>query len=269
MSRVDRREFLATVVGGVTGLVKPSSWCAGVVGAGVPRGPRRIFASSGGVAVSSNLLLMHYLLRLTDRPDPVITFLPTAQADSSTAIRQWYELMNELPCRPRHLGVFGNSSQMRAFGPRLLASDIVFVGPGSTLNAIALWRAQGIDQLLRAAWERGIILAGESAGLICWFEQGVTDSRPERLTAMQGLGFLTGSACPHYDAEAARRPSFHRMLTSGEIKPGYGCDNWTALLFEDDRLARVVASRPGKNVYRVRVSEGRVVETPLAVELLS
>jgi peptidase E len=262
MTQPSRREFLATTataLAAYAGLpsLRPSPGIAHVT--------RRIFTSSGGVAVSSNLRLMRYLLALTGKEEPVITFLPTAQADSAFAIRQWYELMNDLPCRPRHLGVFGSSRQMAAFGPRLLSSDIIFVGPGSTLNAIALWKAQGIDSMLRTAWERGIILSGESAGLVCWFEQGVTDSRPERLTAMDGLGFLPGSVCPHYDSERERRPNFRRMVQAGEIKPGYGCDDWTGMLFEDARLVRVVASRPGKLVYRVSIANGIVSESALPV----
>jgi peptidase E len=158
---------------------------------------------------------------------------------------------------------------MKDFEPRLLSADVIFVGPGSTLNMLALWKAQGVDLILRKAWEQGIILSGESAGLNCWFEQSVTDSRPERLTSMDGLGFLKGSVCPHYDSERERKPSYHRMLQSGEVKDGIACDNWVGLLFEGDVLTRVVASRPDKTAYRVRLDGGRVVEEALKPELLS
>ncbi len=234
-----------------------------------PNTKRRIFAAGGGLAAPNNLLLMNYLFALTGKREPVICFLPTPQGDSSSAIMNWYELMNELPCKPRHLRVYGNSSQMKAFEPRLLSSDIIFVGPGSTLNAIALWKAQGVDVMLRKAWENGVVLSGESAGLNCWFEQSVTDSRPERLTAMDGLGFLKGSVCPHYDSEKERKPSYHRMLQSGEIKDGIAVDNWVGLLFENDQLIKTVASRPDKKAYRVRVEQGKVVESALPVELLT
>jgi len=205
---------------------------------------------------------------LTGKTDPTICFLPTPQGDNPSAVMSWYELMNDLPCEPRHLRVYGNSSQMKAFEPRLLSYDIIFVGPGSTLNAMALWKAQGVDLMLRKAWEKGVILSGESAGLNCWFEQSVTDSRPERLTGMEGLGILKGSVCPHYDSEKERRPSYHRMLQSGELKNGFAVDNWVGLLFEDQSLSRIVASRPEKKAYKVTLEKGKVVETALAVEML-
>jgi peptidase E len=158
---------------------------------------------------------------------------------------------------------------MKAFEPALLGSDIILVGPGSTLNAIALWKAQGVDLMLRKAWQKGVILSGESAGLNCWFEQSVTDSRPERLSAMEGLGFLKGSVCPHYDSERERKPSYHRMLLSGEVKEGIAVDNWVGLHFEDDALKEVVASRADKKAYRVRLEKGVVTETALPTKLLA
>jgi peptidase E len=211
---------------------------------------------------------MRYLLALTGKKEPVIYFLPTATGDSASTVMNWYELMNELPCRPRHLRLFGSSRLMKDFGPRLLSADAVFVGPGSTLNMLALWKAQGVDSILRRAWEQGVVLSGESAGLNCWFEQSVTDSRPERLTAMDGLGFLKGSICPHYDSERQRRPSYHQMLQTGEVKDGIACDDFVALLFEGEALTRVVSSRPEKTAYRVRLAGGKVVEEPLAAEFL-
>jgi peptidase E len=211
---------------------------------------------------------MQYLLALTGKKDPLVYLLPTATGDSAPGVMIWYELMSELPCRPRHLRVFGSSSQMKDFEPRLLSADVIFVGPGSTLNMLALWRAQGVDSILRKAWERGIILSGESAGLNCWFEQSVTDSRPERLTAMDGLGFLKGSVCPHYDSERQRKPSYHKMLQDGEVRDGIACDNWVGLLFEGEALTRVVASRPEKTAYRVRLVGGKVVEEAMMAEFL-
>lgn len=258
---LNRRHFLAGTVALPLAL---SSATAQQGGAPV----RRIFAAGGGLTASNNLLLMEYLLRLTGKENPIVCLLPTAQGDNATGVMLWYELMNRLPCRPRHLRLFGSSRLMAEFGPQLLASDAVFVGPGSTLNMLALWQAQGVDAILRTAWERGIILAGESAGLNCWFEQSVTDSRPERLTAMGGLGFLPGSVCPHYDSERERRPGYHRMIQSGEIGEGIACEDWVALLYEGTTLVRAVASRPEKQAYRVRLVAGRVDEQPISTQFL-
>ncbi len=261
---LDRRTFLGSAAAGSLSLTSPLT-----AAKLAPPSKRRIFAGGGGLTASNNLLLMEQLIALTGKDNPIIYFLPTAQGDSPTAVMFWYELMNRLPCRPRHLRLFGNSRLMAEFAPRLLAADAIFVGPGSTLNMLALWKAQGVDAILRSAWERGIILSGESAGLNCWFEQSVTDSRPERLTAMTGLGLLPGSVCPHYDSEEARRPAFHAMIKSGEIKEGIACDDWVALLYEDQRLVRVVAARADRKAYRVRLIDGVVREEPIVPELLA
>jgi len=262
--RFNRRQFLAAAAAASVPLVWSSP--LGAQEKSTPK--RRIFAGGGGLTASNNLLLMEYLLALTGKKDPVVCFLPTATGDSASTIVSWYELMNGLPCRPKHLRVFGSSQLMKEFGPRLLSADAIFVGPGSTLNTLALWRAQGVDLILRKAWEQGVILSGESAGLNCWFEQSVTDSRPERLTAMDGLGFLKGSVCPHYDSERERRPSYHKMLQAGELKDGIACDNWVGLLYEGEALTRVVASRPEKTAYRVRLVGGKVVEEAMTAEFL-
>jgi dipeptidase E len=262
--RYNRRRFITTAAAASIPLLWPSRLTAQEK----PAAKRRIFAGGGGLTASNNLLLMEYLLALTGKKDPVVYFLPTATGDSPSTVMQWYELMNGLPCRPKHLRVFGSSRLMKDFGPRLLSADAIFVGPGSTLNMLALWRAQGVDLILRKAWEQGIILSGESAGVNCWFEQSVTDSRPERLTAMGGLGFLKGSVCPHYDSERQRKPSYHQMLQAGEIKEGIALDDWVGLLYEGEVLKNVVSSRPEKTAYRVRLAGGKVVEEALTAEFL-
>jgi peptidase E len=121
---------------------------------------------------------------------------------------------------------------------------------------------------LRTAWERGIVLAGLSAGAICWFEQGVTDSVPGRLGVLSGLGLLAGSCCPHYDGEAERRPGYHRLLLSGEIAPGFGVEDGVALHFSDQALQCVVSSRPQARAYRVEVNGGQVQEQALSSTFL-
>jgi peptidase E len=262
--RFNRRQFIAAA----TAASVPLAWSSPLAAQEKPAPKRRIFAGGGGLTASNNLLLMEYLLALTGKKDPVVYFLPTATGDSPSTVMAWYELTSGLPCRPKHLRLFGSSRLMSEFGPRLLSADAIFVGPGSTLNMLALWRAQGVDVILKKAWEQGIILSGESAGLNCWFEQSVTDSRPERLTAMDGLGFLKGSVCPHYDSERQRKPSYHQMLQAGEVKDGIACDDWVGLLFEGEALTRVVSSRPGKAAYRVRLVGGKAVEEAMPAEFL-
>jgi peptidase E len=146
----------------------------------------------------------------------------------------------------------------------VLGQDVILVGGGNTANMLAIWRVHGFDALLREAWEQGIVLTGWSAGMICWFEAGVTDSFGPQLDGMRdGLGFLSGSACPHYDDEELRRP-FYRRLVDGGFPPGYAADTGVGLHFAGTELAEVVSPREGATAYRVEPG----AETPLPAEVL-
>jgi peptidase E len=149
-----------------------------------------------------------------------------------------------------------------------LSMDGIVVSGGNTLNQQAIWRAQGIDRVLREAWDRGIVLGGASAGSLCWFEEGTTDSRPRELTKVECLGFLRGSHSPHYDAEEVRRPTYHRLIRSGELKPGYACDNNAGIYFQDNEVSRVVATREGSRAYYVSLRNGDIVEEVLEPEII-
>ena len=131
--------------------------------------------------------------------------------------------------------------------------DGIVCSGGNTLNQQAIWKAQGIDVVLSEAWDRGIVLGGASAGSLCWFEEGTTDSRPKELSIVKCLGFLKGSHSPHYDAEPGRRPLYQKLIGSGQMKPGYACDNDAGIYFEDNEVKRVVAhARGGEGVLRQR-----------------
>jgi peptidase E len=150
----------------------------------------------------------------------------------------------------------------------LTSQDIVYVGGGNTANMLAVWRVHGVDRMLKAAWERGVILTGVSAGMICWFEAGVTDSFGPLAALRDGLGFLSGSACPHYDGETDRRPTYQGLVRAG-FPEGYAADDGAALHFAGTALEACVAGRPGARVYRVGAMGQTIVETPLPVRLLS
>lgn len=237
--------------------------------AGDPIPPlRRIFAAGGGIMGSNAPWpLMRYILSLTGKPEPVVVCLPTARGDHLENIVAWYEMMNQLPCRPRHLRLFGPTKDLRDFEQQLLAADVIFVQGGNTLNMLATWKAQGVDAILRKAWERGILLAGESAGMVCWFEQTVTDSRPGGLTALDGLGWLKGGACPHYHTDSQRKPAFQKLLTDGG-KDGVACDDGAGLLFEGEKLVKVVTVSEKATAYTLRHHGAQVVEEPMKAELL-
>jgi peptidase E len=133
---------------------------------------------------------------------------------------------------------------------------------------LAVWREWGVPDLLREAWDSGVVLAGVSAGAICWFEQGLTDSWAGELRPLECLGFLPGSCCPHYDGEAERRPSFHRLLARGELGAGVAIEDWTGIHFSGTAINRVVSAKSGGRAYSVRAVNGSVQEVPLPVDYL-
>ena len=198
--------------------------------------------SDGGDALDG------FVLGLAGRERPRICFLSTATGDSADYVVRFYEAFRER-AEPSHLELFGRPRRdIRDF---LLAQDVVYVGGGNTANMLAIWRVHGIDAVLREAWERGIVLAGISAGSICWFEGGVTDSFGDELAPLPCLGFLPGSNCPHYDSEPQRRPTYRRLVDAGELPPGLAAEDGVGLHFVGIELAEAVAGRPDARAFRV------------------
>jgi peptidase E len=235
----------------------------------MPKAAQIVAMGGGGFSMEpENLALDRYVLSLTETERPKVTFVATASGDSDSYIERFYTSFRTLPCEPSHLSVFKPTySDLRSF---VLEQDVIYVGGGSTRNLLVLWREWGLDVVFKEAMNAGVILAGLSAGSICWFEQGVTDSvEPGRLHAIPCLGFLPGSNCPHYDGEPERRPSYHRLLREGRIRAGYAADDGAGLHFVGGKLVRCVSSRPAARVYRVEVSSSGVEETPLEQTLLS
>lgn len=259
-----RRDFVATTVATVCCCVGRGS------GAAAEHAPaRRILAIGGGTlnSVDRDRRLLRYVLSLIGRPTPTFCLLPTASGDSAEQIVNWYEIASGLDCRPRHVRLFGPPGRLASFKQPLLEADAIFVSGGNTLNMLAVWRDQGIDATLRRAWEQGTVLAGESAGMNCWFERSVTDSRAEGLTGMAGMGWLPGSVCPHYN-NPQRRPAYHELLLGGSMPGGIACDDGVGVLFEGTEFMKAVAISDTAKARRVDVRDGRVVEDDLPTELL-
>lgn len=211
-----------------------------------------------------NPLLDAYIVNASPVDNPRICFLPTACGDAQARIDQFYEAFGKLECRPTHLSLFRDPSGREE---QIRDSDILYVGGGNTRIMLAVWKLYGVDRLVREAWEKGTVLAGLSAGAICWFEEGVTDSDGP-LGVMDCLGFLPGSCVPHYDGEAQRRPTFHCLLEDGNIRPGLALDDGAAARFSGNQRTEVVTSRPDARAWSVAVREGRVVEKPVPVRYL-
>src|SRR5882724_1998823 len=228
---------------------------------------RQIIAVGGGgfYRDPENLALERYIIQQTGTAGTRVAFVPTASAEPDNYLVSFYTAFLKLGCRPSHLSFFKRTPDLRAF---LLNQDVIFVGGGNTKSMLAVWREWGAPEILREAWESGIVLTGVSAGAICWFEQGLTDSWVGELRPFDCLGFLPGSCCPHYDGETDRRPSYHRLLASGEISAGVAIEDWTGVHFRGTEVHRVVASRNGARAYSMRAVYGSVQEVPLPVEYL-
>ena len=229
---------------------------------------KQIIAIGGGgfYRDPDNLLLERYIIQQTGVGSPRVAFVPTASAERSNYLVSFYTAFLKLGCRPSHLSFFKRTPDLRDY---FLNQDVIFVGGGNTKSMLAVWQEWGVGELLREAWQSGTVLAGVSAGAICWFEQGITDSWAERLRPLDCLGFLPGSCCPHYDGEAERRPSYHRLLANGEIAAGIAIEDWTGVHFKDSELFTVVASKPGAKAYKLGIVHASVEEVPLPVQYLA
>jgi peptidase E len=224
------------------------------------RATRKILIAGGGFRTK----FIGYMAQLSGKTRARVCFLPTASADSEQAIIGFYQSCAPLNVEPFVQRSFIESlSQTQGWDEVLLSMDAIVVSGGNTLNQQAIWKAQGIDVVLREAWNRGIVLGGASAGSLCWFDEGTTDSRPKALSIVKCMGFIPGSHSPHYDGEPGRRPLYHKLIGSGEMKPGYACDNDAGLYFEETAVKRVVATRVGAKCYYVSASKGVVTEKVL------
>ncbi len=181
---------------------------------------RQIIALGGGgfSMEPENPLLDRYILNASKLEKPRVCFVPTASGDSAGYVERFYASFNKLECEPSHLTLFNPHTWTEDLEPFLAQQDVLYFGGGNTKNALALWREWNLELLLRAAYERGAILAGLSAGAICWFEQGSTDSIGRELGVLPCLGWLKGSMTPHYDGEAERPPSYINSCSRGRFK---------------------------------------------------
>ncbi|MCM3388801.1 Type 1 glutamine amidotransferase-like domain-containing protein [Ureibacillus chungkukjangi] len=224
---------------------------------------RQIIAMGGGgfSMEPDNLALDEYILKQVNKEIPKVCFVPTAGGDQDNYIERFYRAFHSLNCETNHLSLFdANFEKLEEF---VFEQDIIYVGGGSTRNMLVLWKEWGLDDILRRAYEKGIVLAGLSAGSICWFEEGLTDPLNGPLYKIDCLGLLKGSNCPHYDGENKRRPSYQQLILADEIKAGYGVDDGVALHFIDEALTKTVSSRPEARAYYVKHEGSEVVESEI------
>jgi peptidase E len=213
---------------------------------------------------------MDYTARLSGDPAPRICIINTASGDDADGYVRMYHALAAMPSRVSHLQLFPMPNTLDP-ADLLLNQDIIFVGGGSVANLVAVWRVHGLDEILGQAWRAGIILTGVSAGAICWFSGGTTDSfGPVLRPFTDGLGLLPGSYCPHYDSEPRRRPLYQALVADGTLPPGIACDDGAAAHFIDDSLAEVVADRREARGYLIEPSAGgSVAEKTIGTRLLA
>jgi peptidase E len=208
-----------------------------------------------------------FVMGLTGVAKPKIAFLPTASGDSDEYVVRYYNAFIPKACSPSHLALFTRTVvDLREY---ILDQDLVYVGGGNTANMLAVWRLHGLDVILREAWAAGVVMCGMSAGSLCWFEGGTTDSFGLDLSALRdGLGFIAGSFSPHYDGEAKRRPAYHRFIADGELANGMAADNGVGVHFVGTEFVEAVSVREGLHAYRVELVNGEVMETPIEPRVL-
>jgi dipeptidase E len=225
----------------------------------------KIFVMGGGgfSMEPDNPLLDQYALSLTQKNKPKVCFLATASGDNQNLIQSFYTAFNKFDCTTAHLSLFNPST--RDIESFILNQDLIYVGGGNTKNLLSLWKEWNLDKILKQAHSQGTVLAGLSAGMICWFEQGVTDSfGKDQLDVIPCLGFLSGSACPHFDGEVNRRPYYTQAVISRQVQEGLALDDGAGALFIDGKLQECVSSRPQARAFYIHTDH----ETTLPIRFL-
>jgi peptidase E len=212
--------------------------------------------------------LDRFVLSLTGKEVPRICFLPTASGDPREQVTRFQERFSQWPCEPSILSLFHLGRDRIDPIAHILSQDALYIGGGSMRNMLAIWREHGIEDAMRTAWERGIVLAGLSAGAMCWFEGGVSMSggQPE---VVHGIGLVPGSLTVHLDGELERFPVYEEAVATGALPAGFAADDGAAVVFHGTQLAECVVARSDARVVRIEADgNGGVVQIPQRVRVL-
>jgi peptidase E len=211
---------------------------------------------------AGNDAICDLIVELAGSPQPKVCLLPTASGDPEDQIARFRRAFGERDCIPDVISLFRLGANPVDLREELLGQDVIYAGGGSLVNLIAIWRAHGLDKILRECWRDGVLICGQSAGAMCWFQGGITSSQGEPSVA-DGFGVLPGSACVHYLSEPDRRRRFLRAIAAGELEPGLGLEDQTGALFEDTELVETYTARDGAAVWEIGVENGGTRETEL------
>lgn len=212
---------------------------------------------------------LNYMAQLTGKKTPNMCFIPTASGDDEGYIERFLEACNQINVIPHVLKVWINSyDQKETFKEIINKMDAIVVGGGNTLNMLAIWKAQGIDVLLKKAYDNGVVMGGGSAGSLCWTNGGTTDSRPAKLSIVKGMSFINKSHCPHYNSEKSRRPLYHKNILEGNLTDGYACDDRSAIHFINEEVEKSISLDKENYSYYVYLNSGKVIEEQLERTLI-
>tara|TARA_B100000700_G_scaffold126874_1_gene142044 strand:- start:124 stop:813 length:690 start_codon:yes stop_codon:yes gene_type:complete len=222
---------------------------------------RNIIAiGGGGFGRNPNKpVIEDYIVNLSSSEKPNITFFPTASAEDSSYIVNFYTAFSKLNCNAQHISLFKKTPDLKSI---IEDSDIIYIGGGNTKSMLAVFREWDLDKMLIDAYKKGKILTGVSAGAICWFNQGITDSWAHGLQVLDCMDILDGVCCPHYDGEANRRPSVERFLKNKDIEHCLCIEDGAAVHYQNETLKTAVSFYKDKNAYNVKY-DNRLIEEPL------
>ncbi len=222
---------------------------------------KHIIAIGGGGfgRKNSSQLIEEYLLNISGKNYPKICFLPTATGDNDSYIVRFYSIFTRLKCIPSHVEFFKRTIDIKA---HIMEQDVVFVGGGNTKSMLAIWNDWGMSALLKDAYNKGVIMSGVSAGAICWFTTGITDSWDNELRILPCLNFISGTCCPHYDEEPSRIPYVKKILLDEKISNCIAIEGGAAMHFIDGKPFKNLSFKKNKNTYNVFLDNNAIVESP-------
>ena len=229
---------------------------------------RQVIAIGGGGfgrTQASNLIEQYILDQASNKSSPSICFIPTATGDLDPYVVNFYSVFSKLDCKPSHISFFKRTIDLEE---HIAKQDIIFVGGGNTKSMLAVWKEWKLDKILKTAYERGAVMSGVSAGAICWFDQGLTDSWADELKIMPCMNFISGNCAPHYDEEPERRPATKKLLEENVITSMYGIEGGAAH-FIDEAPTYTVRFTKNKNAYNVTLQDSVVLENPFEVRELT
>ena len=211
-------------------------------------------------------IIENYILEQAKIKKPNICFIPTATGDNEEYKKNYYSTFSKLDSNPTHLDFFKRTPDLKKL---IEDQDVIFVGGGNTKSMLAVWKDWGLDIYLKEAYERGVVMSGVSAGAICWFEKGITDSWSNDLRIMDCLGFVKGNCCPHYDEEPERRPTVANFLSEQLLDSCLVIEGESALHIKNGKVYASIAFRKGKRCYLVNIKNKEIMETPFVSKDIS